>query len=218
MTGRAFRVDGRSEYYEFTYASPTTGTLDRVYEGDTAAAATYRIAQWIYTLPSDCRMLDGDPRVLEYPAPVRRKSRGELNESAPNRATYGVPQVCAPFMDAATDPPVMQIELFPVPDRVLSIAVPYVAEAVALGDTSKTLLPWLRPGCLKSGVLAEGKKHQDNFNAADRYERDFEAQLVEMAMDEARRQGPKPLQASDWMTRHRVNRVIRTLRNPRILP
>lgn len=40
MTGRGFRVDGRSEIYTFTRTANTTGTLDRAYEGasDTAAA------------------------------------------------------------------------------------------------------------------------------------------------------------------------------------
>ena len=216
MTGRAFRVDGRGEYYEFTYATPSTGTLDRPYEGEDAATAGYRIFQFVYPLPADCRMLDGEPRVLAPPGPVRRVTRGELNESAPNRSSSGVPQRCAPYMDSS-DPPAMQIELYPVPDRALSIAVPYIGEAVALGDTARTLLPWLRPGCLKSGVLADGQKHLKDWNAADRYERDFEAQLAEMSMDEARRQGPRRLRAADWMTAHRLDRVARSLRNPRLL-
>jgi hypothetical protein len=219
MTGRAFRVDGRSEYYEFTRASATTGTLDRNYEGDTAAAATYKIVQFVYALPSDCRMLAANPRLLDAPAVLDRlSSRGELNASAPGRPSLGTPRVCAPYMDAASDPPVMQIELYPIPDDVYGIAVPYIAEQADLSSTSTTLLPWLRPGCLKSGVLADGQKHLKDWNAADRYERDFESQLTEMAQDEARRKGPQPMRAADWMVRHRVERALRSVRNPRILP
>jgi len=41
MTGMAFRVTGRSEFYEFTFLSTSTGSLDRPYEGPDAAGAGY---------------------------------------------------------------------------------------------------------------------------------------------------------------------------------
>src|SRR3990172_8330394 len=50
MGGRGFRVPGQNAFYQFTYVSATSGTLDRVYEGETAAAAAYRIFQNVYPL------------------------------------------------------------------------------------------------------------------------------------------------------------------------
>jgi uncharacterized protein len=44
MTGQALRVDTRREFYQFTQAGATTGTLDRPYEGPTGSGLTYSIS------------------------------------------------------------------------------------------------------------------------------------------------------------------------------
>lgn len=212
MTGRAFRVATRGEYYEFTYASPTQATLDRPYEGETDAAAAYLVYQAVYTLPADARFLDGEPTLAETGRPIARLQRGQLA-----RLATGVPQACAAYMDSATDPPVMQIELSPAPDDVYGILVPYTAEKTAPNDTAQTLLPWLRPDALMSGVLADGQKHLKDVNMAMVHERDFETRVAEMAADESRRRGSVPLQAADWITRYRLAALSRSLRNPRRL-
>lgn len=43
MNGMPIRIDGDSAEYKFTYVSALSGVLDRVYEGSTAATATYKI-------------------------------------------------------------------------------------------------------------------------------------------------------------------------------
>ena len=53
MTGRKFNITGDNEWYIFTYASGTTGTLDRVYEGTTSTTADYSIYKDVYRLRGD---------------------------------------------------------------------------------------------------------------------------------------------------------------------
>lgn len=53
MTGSNFQLGGESTVYQFTFVSTTTGTLDRVYSGDTASAKDYTIYTTNYDLPAD---------------------------------------------------------------------------------------------------------------------------------------------------------------------
>lgn len=53
MTGRRMKFGGQTVSYVFTFASTTTGTLDRAYVGDTESEKEYNIFQPNYDLPSD---------------------------------------------------------------------------------------------------------------------------------------------------------------------
>lgn len=149
MTGRIIRIANRPEYYGFTRVSDTTATLDRAFEGETAAGLTYQVDQNVFPLPSDARIVNGVSFHFGGRQLVK-KSLGELNETAPNRTLYGEPLYWAPYMDAYTDPPVPQIELYPIPDELWTFAVQFTADAAAAdaATPSATVLPWLRPAAL----------------------------------------------------------------------
>ncbi len=53
MTGRKIKFNNEAVDYTFTYVSGTTGTLDRVYSGDSDTEADYKIYQDVYSLPSN---------------------------------------------------------------------------------------------------------------------------------------------------------------------
>lgn len=211
MTGRSFRVGGRDEWYEFSYVSATTATLDRVYEGATAAAATYSIFQNIYPLPADCRVLNS----LTSPelGPLGRIARAELNASAPGRPATGTPELYAPYMDNASDPPLMQIELYPIPDAVVSMVVSYTAEASAIAGTSTTIVPWLRPAALIAGATADALEHKENYTRSALQELKYEKYVLDMMRTEALNRGPQPVRLASWLTRHNLERAVRSAGN-----
>lgn len=146
MTGRMFRVTTDEEYYQFTYVSATAGTLDRVYGGETAAEAAYRINQNVYALPGDARAVQGVDG-------LELRGRSQLS---PWRTDYGTPIQWAPYMDSFTDPPLLQIEVYPVPTEAGLLAVSYTMDAAPASlDTSVSLLPWASPAAIKEYVGAQ---------------------------------------------------------------
>jgi hypothetical protein len=156
MTGRAFRVTGREEYYEFTQTGASTGTLDRVYEGDTAAAASYKIFQFIYPLPLDCRTLQDDA----FPSLVR------LSGPQLDATSYGDPTNWASYMEDGSTPPRMQVELSPVPVEAVAIPFNYTADADTLSATSAILKVWIQPAALIEGVTGRIKAHLGDYVGA----------------------------------------------------
>jgi hypothetical protein len=207
MTGRIIRIANRPEYYQFTRLTDTTGTLDRAFDGVTAAALAYQINQNVYLLPSDARIVNGV--TFQYGGrQLVRMSLGQLNEIAPNRTAYGEPLYWAPYMDAYTNPPVPQVELYPIPDGQWTFPVQFTADTAAAdaATPSATVLPWVRPGALIAGVSADIYRHTEKFNAADRQELRFEKIVAQMVGAEVANRPPARIKLADRYTRHRVER------------
>ena len=114
-------------------------------------------------------------------------------------------------IDDGSNPPRAQVELFPVPDGAYGIPFNYIAEQAALNSTSVTLLPWLRPSALIEGVSASIKRHNQDFNGADRAEARFAELVAEMVNKESRALGSVPLQMAARYTRYRSRRVARSV-------
>jgi hypothetical protein len=209
MTGRAFRVTGRSEFYEFTYASGTTGTLDRVYEGSTGSGVVYKITQAVYPLPSDCRLLEDDAFSSFELGPLQRFSRGELNANFPDRTTTGTPEAWATYMEDGSTPPRMQIELYPVPDAAIGIPFTYIAEGAALSGSTQILQAWIQPAALIEGVMAKVKRHLGDYTGANEHEKQAAKALATMIGQEAHGMGPMQMSLDSYFTSHRSQRTNR---------
>lgn len=201
MTGRVIRINAESDYYGFTYVSPTSATLDRAYTGTTAAGLSYRVDQPLYSLPADVRILDS-VRCTTSPRALEEMSAAEANEMWPSRNVYGTPQYYVRYMDAATDPAVMQIELLPVPETVLTFPIWYTYDAAPPTSSATNLLTWVRNGALKAGVLADL-----GVGDTTRWDRRFEELVGRMQVNEYRRVGPQRLKQS--VPEHRVKRWMR---------
>ena len=209
MSGRAFRVGTRNEFYEFLYVSATTATLDRVYEGPTAAAAGYQIFQHVYPLPTDCRLLEDDAFNTFELGEIRRMSRGQLNASQPFSNSYGTPQIWASYMEDGSTPPRMQIELYPIPNLAVGIPFNYVAEGPALTDTSQILQVWMQPAALIESVTASIKAHREDYSGAQFHEMRAAAALKAMIGTEAQGMAKTRLQLDDYYTSYRNRRACR---------
>lgn len=210
MTGRAFRVTGRNEFYEFTYVSSTTATLDRVYEGATAAAATYKIFQAVYPMPANCRILADDAFSTTSIGPLDRLSRGQLNLAAPTRAEYGTPAYWSSYMDDSSSPPRMQVELYPIPDTAVGIPFEYTAEISVPSATGASFVPWMEPAtALVEGVIAKIKAHLKDYVGAQLAIAEAAKALKTMRGNEAERMGPAAMTMDPYYTSHRTKRWTR---------
>jgi hypothetical protein len=207
MTGRMIRIDNQSEYYQFTYVSATSGTLDRPYEGPNITGASYRIDQAIFLLPSNCRVLRQVTPLHDYSRSIPIVPPSFLNRLDGSRNSYGTPCWAAATWDNFSDPPQMQIELYPVPDvpdpstsSILSYAIDYLYDEADLDPdvTSVTLKPFVKPACLIEGVKADAMRPRPswdgNMQAAEAYEAQYDKLLGEMQSINAQQRGPQQIQ------------------------
>ena len=198
MTGRFFRVDGRNEYYTFTRTAATTGTLDRVYEGDDDTDATYRIFQSVYALASDVGVLQSI-KVFESDRELDQISQEELDQIDPSRLKFGNAETFALFEDDSSTPPVSQVELYPVPEDSRGYPYRYEKRVSRLSAPSDYVLPWVSTECLIAGVKAElGLAPEDRFMYL----------LGEMKKEETRRIPSKQIQMHERFTIHRKERAL----------
>lgn len=208
MTGRLIRIAGRTEYYTFTRTGDTTGTLDRAYEGETNSGLSYRIAQNLYALPADLRLLDSVSR-LGGNVQLAKKSKAELRRMAPSKPVHGQPLYYALAMDSDSDPPQPRIELYPIPVEAEGLEFDYTADAAVPSTAGGSLLPFMRPAILLAGVQADLAMRAGNFSAADRFEARFQQLLSTAAGIDSDNNGPTRLRMPSRHTRHRVRRWTR---------
>jgi len=208
LSNRLIRIAERPEYYNFTYVGATSATLERGYEGETAAGLSYRINQSVYGFSADTRYVEAVVS-FETGLPLLKSSPAELNRLDGARQVYGTPSRWAPFMDTFTDPPAPQIELWPVSVTAEGFLVELVTEVAALGATGVSLLPWVRPAALVEGVMADIRRHEKDHNSAREHEAAHNARVIEMAAVEAHRQGPVAFRQPDCYTAHRRKRWTR---------
>lgn len=207
MTGAMFRVGSDNAYYEFAYVSATSGTLNRAYEGTTDALAAYRLNRNVYGMPADLRSLVS-VESFETGLPLKKLSLAEMNALFPTRSLYGSPLYWCPYMDAQSDPPAPQIELYPIPEAAQGFPYHYIADP----SVSDTLLPWLRPSALIAGVRADICMSAGvHFNAAmaQLFETQFERAVMELVGMEMRRAGPVKIEMPSRHTAHRARRWTR---------
>lgn len=209
MSGLMIRVACQTEYYGFTYVSATSGTLDRPYEQLGAAALSYRIDQNIFSLPTACRIVRQVVPLHDRTKPLRMATPGELNRIAASRNDYGTPIWAAPTWDSNTNPPVMQLELLPIPSvpdstgAILSFAVDYIYDQADLDadQTGFSMLPWVRPGAIIEGVSARVKRWKDNPAGAMGHETKFKELVQDMKQVNALQRGPQTIRLAPHLRR-----------------
>lgn len=202
MTNRMIRFAGQSEYYNFTFVDATHGTLDRVYAGTTAAAATFRIDQNVYALPATLRTLDS----LEIPGcgPLHLASGTDFDS---DRMTYGQPAYYALHMDTVDDVPQVQVELWPVPERVYTVNYRWHKDVSnPTGSTQSSILPWINNGALKYGVLADIATLLEKPQQATSWETRFLQLVNQLVAQNSRVEGGRVMRTASRFTRHRVGR------------
>ena len=204
LTGRRFRALSRNETYAFTYVDATHGTLDRAYEGDTNAAASYSIFQVVYPLPADYRnpMQVSNERIGQE---IVYDDEKALFESSPALNTSGEPWFWTETARDASGN--RQAILYPAPQFAASYPFRYYAALprYAAGDTAVALPTWISIRGLMAGVRADVEKDASQ-------EAIYQYELSQMRAEDARARGPRQLKMAPEFTRHRTERVLRSYR------
>lgn len=199
MSGLGFKVTGRNEFYEFSFSTATTGTIDRPYEGTTSAAASYQIFQSVYPLPSDCVMLQDEafPGLLRF---------NHNDWSYRRTCSLSTPTRWSTYMEDGSTPPRLQVELWPVPSTAVGLPFTYVADATALTGTSTIIKAWIEPTALIEGVVASVKRYLGDYAGAQLATVEAERALSGMRKTEARGLPAAQLTLATHYTSHRSRR------------
>lgn len=213
-TGDVLRIEGGKTYYRFIVDSAAAGTLDRPYEGDTGTFS-YRISRAVYTLPADVRLI----KSVSDPATGYQLSfldRERFRQAFGDHNSRGNPTHWTGYFDSDTDPPLMQIEVFPLPITSGSVNVAVVMDKGGImdGETSTAFLPWERSGVIQDGVaedcctwlLTRDNPPPGMGQAAERYARKFADGLAGMIRTDISRHGSVTLQLDQAMYQHRLRR------------
>jgi hypothetical protein len=208
MTGTFFRLIGNNDYYKFTYASATSGTLDRPYDGTTATGAGYSLYQSIYLLPPDCRLLEDDAFCSTL-GEMTRFTHEQLSESDPNRTMTGTPTAWASVMDDHSVPPRQQVEVWPYPDAVYSLPYTYQSTGGDLTSEATILQVWMQPAALLEGVVAKISAHLKDYAGATWHATMAKSALGTMRQQEANSLAPAQMKLSSFYTGYRMRRYSR---------
>lgn len=213
MNGRMIRIANGQEYYQFTFVSATSGTLDRNYEGISTTASAYRIDQNVFLMPSNARIIRGVRPLHDRARGLEILTPGDLNRVSSFRSSYGTPRYAAPTWDNFSDPPQLQLELYPVPSsptptgQVLSWVIDYIFDEAELDKdgSSATLKPFARPAAIMAGVCADCMRPRPQWPgdiaAAQLYEADYTALVEQQLMINAQQRGPQSIKLAPHLRR-----------------
>ena len=206
MTGRFFRVTGRTESYTFTYQDPVTGLLGRPYEGPVDMAASFKVYQSVYSLPDDVRILPDDGMSGEF-GPLLRTDWAELNAISPTRAGFGYPSWWALRMDDTNTPPGMQVELYPIPEHAYALPYTYVGEVGVPTQSTAAFQAWMEPAsAMVEGVTGKILRLQKDYVGAQLAMAEAARAVKLMRATECERMGPARMKLGSYYTRHRARR------------
>ena len=204
MNGLMIRIAAQNEFYQFTFVSATSATLDRGYEWPGASLLSYRIDQAVFLLPADCRILRSVRPLHDRGSPLDPCTPHELDKLAKNRNRYGTPLYYAQSWDSFSSPPRMQVELFPVPDSpnsagaTLSWACDYVFDPAVIDPTATTVsqLPWVRPAALQAAVRADFLRLAKDWTGAEAMDERAKELVQTMLKVNAAQRGPQVIKTA----------------------
>jgi hypothetical protein len=200
--GWLFRLDSGREYYSFRYDSGF-GYLDRPFESETVTAATFKLAKVVYQLAPAARLVEA--MNCQAAPPGVRMLPTYLSEFPAGRPQYGIPDRFALTLDSRdTDPPIPQIEIYPIPNLATSLAYTYITEDET---TEYTKMVWVRPKAIMEHVesrICSTPSLVNNIGLAELHAQRFEQAIAEMVAVEAARRPPIQLRPDPQFTNHRI--------------
>jgi hypothetical protein len=205
MTGRKIRPTGRNENYTFTYASASTGTLDRVYEGDTDTAASFRMFQNVFELAANCDYVES----LRHPSSIKdldQVGREWLDNRDPARLIFGDPRYFTSFQDSDDATPLTQIELHPIPEAAKGMPVRYRVKVVKLSATTDKLPEWMSERAVFRGALMNLAELSGADIAALKVQ--FEGAISDLIRKDVLATETQAIEMHERYTRHRAARAL----------
>ncbi|HTB10942.1 MAG TPA: hypothetical protein VK752_05200 [Bryobacteraceae bacterium] len=212
MNGMSFRVTTDNAVYTFTFVTATTATLDRNYEDDTNATATFWIYEDEYVLPAPAKTL------LTVVCPVTGEPLADwttqkIIDSMWPRESPGIPIAFAMAADTNENTPPVYHTLKLSPPPMSSRGYPLRYQKATAGFDGQTTgaapLPWISDNVLLCGCRADIKHKLKDYTGAEAMEAKFEKAIAVMLnVDAARRGNSEPVMAKQWSA-YRTKRVLR---------
>lgn len=196
QTGYRFRMTGDGPYYIFTYASISTGTLERAYEGTGNNDKSGKLFQPLYSLPAGCDVVEAI-KSLSSSRPLEQVSQGYLDDLDPQRTVYGAPQYWAPYEVLNG---VQRIEVYPAPEFAATLIARHTMKFSRLTSPSSTFLDWVPEGLLFAGALMYLGDGSQGAN--------FARQLEQLIRKDNRRRPPQQIRMAPEFTAHRARRRL----------
>lgn len=193
MTGRRIRLRGSNEWYTFTFATSTTGTLDRAFAEASVTGQAYDIYQAILTLPAALSSLTGLKR-LTPPGKLDQRSNEWLDEFYPQRPGLGPPCVFANYPASE-----YQAEVYPAPLTALSLHATYFARFELFTSTQTDIPEWMSWVALERGVRADIAGRLDDYTGLSAWESEFDRAVADMDRDEDRRTPAKKFRIAEHL-------------------
>lgn len=208
MTARKFRVPGQNEWYFFQYVSPTSGSLDRPYERDTVAGASFQIFQSHYSLVAGRARSIVGMRNIRTNNPIDLTTLEELDRMDPSRLAMGEPRYWRPSGDG---PIYHVIELWPAPDVAMGVSYTYLNLPSEFDgtNTETELLSWVDPRVVIAGAKRLMQAHFERYTQSA-FEKGIASDALQsMVQTEIDTVGPGRLRMASRYTRHRRHRGSR---------
>lgn len=206
MSTRKIRIDGRNEWYTFTRVSGTTGTLDRNYEGDTDALATYRIYQDTYSLPAGCKFIQVMENVRTG-LKLTSRNRSEMDDISASRLGFGEPSIYSTDSDTPeASPPVLHtVELYPAPEFAAGFPYTYQFNPNDFTgqNTSASPLPWVSDDAILAYTKASMLRAAKDYSGSNDEEAVAAVFLSTMNREENERVGGVRIRMAPRFTAHR---------------
>jgi hypothetical protein len=213
MVGRLFRVGTNRDYYLVSAVGGNTDlTLDANYEQSTASGSSYALYAHRYNLASDCAV------VYRVWIPRTGKKMQQVSDESINRTFSGRVQTGDPVWWAhvsSSDAGVEQIEVYPLPNRVLTLRYQYRKRLTTLTLDTDTIPQDMRADTIANGVLSYGYRQMSAkgnqaapfySQEADKYELLFERGVAEMEKKDHREGRSKRIRLARQYTSHRLSR------------
>lgn len=214
ITGMQLLVDGTSPLYTVTFASATSLTLDRPFEGASITAGGYTLLQSVYPLPANCRTLSviTSPTTGLELTPMTELEFAQLVGFGDIRgvATRYIPQ--PDLVDPSTGSVLaQQIKLYPLPTQALGYPIVYEQSAPAFDgvNTNAGPLPFVSDAALLDGCRASLLMQAKDYAGAQVFEAAFHAHFTGMIHVENTKREPRAPRLDPAYTRHRIQRVLR---------
>ena len=198
-----FRIGTDVDYYFVqSVSSPTALTLDTLYERATATNAGYKINRARYTLAADMDKII-EMRISRANRPLQEVSLEWLDKTYPSRPYYGDPIYYAYTRSTGTTE---EVELYPIPDRIVTVRYLYKYRFTELENDTDTLLPDVRADVLIHGAMADAWRSLEKHEEAALSEALFRQGIAEMIAADAREGRPEIMSLAPQYTAHRRRR------------
>lgn len=203
--GEEIDLDNLDQWIQDRYATILDAHPWKALETDgtlTVNAAGTAGTPCILKLPAGCKILQEvtNPTLA---TPLRPYTQTEMNMLYPARPDVGQPYIYSMAEDSSDNPPVHQVEVYPIPGGAgfvsLTLPIRYIAIPANFSPSTTTAspLPWIPPRLIINGVRADILAQQEKWDGMEAFENLFSAGIQDLVRTDLAREPNSRLAQAD---------------------